>query len=259
MNRDSGDHDGDYDGVDERFYKKYRGACVAAAITGIVSSAAIATSPQYTSAGTRFGNGVGALIAFGAIAFLLGWLATRLSRWLAKAKNPVQPRTDRLQWEVESRKVSAPGYVADTGRSYTLHLDQLDRIVRDAANPHWPHGNYVAAVESVARAVNAFLQKSVGSHQLSGTDLVNKAFSEHSPKPGEARLRFPGDRALQTWTSRMSGAKALGTACFSGIRNVVAHEHNPDWTREDAFEYLAMFSVFVRWVKECEVETIGSC
>lgn len=242
-------------GADERFYRKYRGATIAGLIIAIIGFIAIASSAQYgDDVALRFGNAVGAMLFFGGAAFFIGWLMTRIFR-LSAASGPRGSSSRAEGTDADPASPQRGGAARHSGdqRTYTLHLDQLDRTVRDAANPHWPYGNYVSAVESAARAVNAALQERVGSQAFSETELINKAFSDKLPGPNDARLRFPGDRSLKTWISRMNGARGLGTACFAGIRNVAAHEHGLDWTR-DSFEYLVMFSVFMRWVKECEVE-----
>jgi hypothetical protein len=135
-----------------------------------------------------------------------------------------------------------------------LHLDQLEPTVRTAAARHWPVGNYEAAVTSAAKAVNALLQEQVKTWHLSENQLIQKAFSLDAPKPGDNRLRFRGDRRRPSWKSRMNGARSLEEACFAGVRNIGAHDDDPGWTRQHAFEYLVLFSVFARWVQECDVE-----
>ncbi|WP_219414858.1 TIGR02391 family protein [Pseudonocardia nigra] len=242
------------DGQD-RFYRRYGGAIVAAVVIGLISGLAIFASPQYgDSIGLRVANGIGAGLFFGGAAFVIGYAITKLvSR--RRGSDPAGTRSsEQPDFGSRSGERAAAPTSAFGDRAFLLHLDQLDRLVRDAANSHWPHGNYVAAVESAARAVNAALQTRTGLHRLSESDLVNHAFSEKAPQSGDARLRFPGDRNSRTWMSRTTGAKALGVACFSGVRNIAAHQYRPEWSREDSFEYLVMFSVFMRWVRECEVE-----
>jgi len=82
MDRDSNDRNGGRD----RFYRKYRGATIAAVVTAIVSFAAIVADAQYGNVASRIGNGVGALVLFGAAAFLVGWLLTRLSQRLRRPR-----------------------------------------------------------------------------------------------------------------------------------------------------------------------------
>jgi hypothetical protein len=47
----------------------------------------------------------------------------------------------------------------------------------------------------------------------------------------------------------------MAQGCYGGIRNIVAHEHAPDWPQQLALEYLACLSVLARWINEAEVET----
>jgi hypothetical protein len=244
----------------EPFHRRYTGAVVAAVVFGLLALITIASSAQYKdNIGARIANGVGAMVFFGGTAFVIGYAVTKLikqkRKFTAIAANigahPPQSPDPATSWPDRWQAESAVG-----GRDYLLSLDQLDRTVREAASRHWPYGNYISAVEDASRAVYATLQARSGLYRLSESDLINHLYSDKPPKSGEVRLRFPGDRSTRTWISRTNGAKALGVACFSGIRNLAAHQHRPNWTREDAFEYLVMFSVLMRWTNECEVEKI---
>lgn len=248
----------------EPFYRRYTGAIVSAFVIGLISLFAIATSPQYGDIGTRIANGVGAGLTFGAIAFTIGYAITKimrrrrppLSRSTATAESPSPPRPNGqpAYWPPPANgPVDHPVVGA---RAYVLSLDQLHPVVRAAADRHWPYGNYTSAVDDTARAVNAAIQAKAGVYNLTEGDLVAHLYSDKPAKSGEVRLHFPQNQNSRTLTSRTNGAKYLGMACYAGIRNIVAHQHRPDWTREDAFEYLAMFSVLMRWVTECEVERI---
>ena len=83
---------------------------------------------------------------------------------------------------------------------------------------------------------------------------MSQVWSDEPPKADRPRLRFPGDRNAKTWQSRQRGARSLAQGCYGGIRNVVAHEHAPDWPPQLALEYLACLSVLARWINEAEVE-----
>ena len=125
--------------------------------------------------------------------------------------------------------------------------------VWQSAAPLWS-ASHQDAVNAAARAVNTHLRSKVGS-PLNEVKLTNEAFSHEDPKAGRKRLRFPGPRD-ESWTSRMNGARGLGQACFQGVRNIGTHE-DPDWSEQEALEYLAMFSVLARWIEECGVEPLS--
>jgi hypothetical protein len=136
-----------------------------------------------------------------------------------------------------------------------LVADQFHPWVWEAAAPMWFAGSRQEAVNATARSVNARLQQKLGRHNASEATLVREAFSLDAPATGRPRLRFPGDRASDTWRSRQQGGMQLGAGCFAGIRNPAAHEDGLVLTEQVALEQLAAFSLLARWIDECEVET----
>ena len=136
-----------------------------------------------------------------------------------------------------------------------LVADQLHPWVWEAAAPLWDAGSTQAAVLAAAQSVNARLQQKLGRHDSSDAALCREGFSRNDPVPGQPRLRFPGDRASDTWRSRQNGGVQFGAGCFEGLRNPAAHEHELQVPEQVALEQLAAFSVLARWIDECTVET----
>ena len=64
---------------------------------------------------------------------------------------------------------------------------------------------------------------------------------------------LPGDRSTTTWRSRQDGLHLLSQGAYAGIRNVVVHSHEPQWSEQEALEYLAVLSTVARWTDETEV------
>jgi len=135
-----------------------------------------------------------------------------------------------------------------------LVADQLHPWVWEAAAPMWYAGSMQAAVLAAAQSVNARLQQKLSRHDCSDAALCREAFSRDDPAPGRPRLRFPGDRASDTWRSRQNGGGQFGAGCFEGLRNPAAHEHELQLPEQTALEQLAALSVLARWVEECAVE-----
>jgi uncharacterized protein Ymh len=134
-----------------------------------------------------------------------------------------------------------------------LPADQFHPWVWDAARTFWEAGAHAVAVEQAAKSVTAHTQQKT-SCQLADDDLMSQIWSDDPPKADRPRLRFPGDRNAKTWQSRQRGARSLAQGCYGGIRNIVAHEHAPDWPPQLALEYLACLSVLARWISDAEVE-----
>lgn len=135
-----------------------------------------------------------------------------------------------------------------------LAADQFHPWVWEAARPFWESGNRTEAVGVAARAVNSRLQQKLGRRDLSEGNLCRKAFGLNAAKPGEAQLRFAGDRTSDTWKSRQVGAESFGVGCFAGIRNPAAHEYGLALDEPVALEQLAALSLLARWIDECIVE-----
>jgi uncharacterized protein (TIGR02391 family) len=135
----------------------------------------------------------------------------------------------------------------------SLVADQLHPWVWDAARTFWDAGAYAVAVEQAAKSVTAHTQQKTACH-LADDDLMSQLWSDDPPKADRPRLRFSGNRNAKTWQSRQRGARSLAQGCYGGIRNIVAHEHAPDWPQQLALEYLACLSVLARWINEAEVD-----
>lgn len=135
-----------------------------------------------------------------------------------------------------------------------LVAEQFHPWVWEAAAPMWYAESPQEAVHAAARSVNARMQQKLGRHDMADARLCREAFSLNDPSPGQARLRFPGDRTFETWRSRQNGGVQFGAGCFEGIRNPAAHDHNLVLPEQIALEQLAALSVLARWIDECTVE-----
>ncbi len=168
----------------------------------------------------------------------------------------------RLQ-EGRIRAVTALGLIRkrealerfEKGEAPSLSADALHPWVWDSARQLWEAEAYQDAVGSAARTLNARLQQKLGRRDTSESDLINQAFSDKPPEEGKPRLRFPGDTNDPRWQALQSGARSFGVGCFQAIRNRAAHDENTGWTKNEALEYLAAFSVLAKWIDLCEVRT----
>lgn len=135
-----------------------------------------------------------------------------------------------------------------------LAADRFHHWVWEAGRPMWNAGSWQTAVLHAAQSVNARLQQKLDRNDSSEAQLCQEAFSFDDPKPGRARLRFPGDRSTDTWRSLQGGALSFGAGCFKALRNPVAHNHEHPLQMQEALEQLAALSVLARWIDSCEVD-----
>lgn len=133
-------------------------------------------------------------------------------------------------------------------RGPQLSASALHPWVWDAAKHLWSDSHYRSAVANAATQIEIILQSKIGRANVSGSKLIGEAFSLTDPKPGKARLRFPGlDPSSERFRSAHLGAMHLGQGCFEGIRNWAAHTLEEE-DEQTALEFIATLSVFARWV-----------
>lgn len=120
-------------------------------------------------------------------------------------------------------------------------------LVAQAAQPLFEAEKYRQAVNDAATHVNDALQKRIGRHDISDSDLMGKAFSAEPPKEGMPRLRCPGDPKSMSIKSQQEGAAPFAIGVFKAIRNP-AHHLTGDWNPVIAFEFLGSLSTLARWV-----------
>lgn len=138
-----------------------------------------------------------------------------------------------------------------------LAADRLHPWVWDVARPMWEAGNPQASVLHAAQSVNARLQQRLGRRDVSEAQLCREAFAVDDPKPGQSRLRFPGDRDTATWKALQNGAREFGAGCFIAIRNPLAHDLQYPLQTQEALEQLAALSVLARWIESCMTDPPG--
>lgn len=135
-----------------------------------------------------------------------------------------------------------------------LPIDLLDPVVFHAAISHWLAGHYRSAVGDAGIAVNRFVQQRLSRTDISDRDLMSHAFSEDDPKPGEKRLRCPGNPKSESVRSQQQGAKLFSMGCYAAFRNPANHLSG-DWNPVTAFQHLAAFSIIAGWVRTWRIES----
>lgn len=134
-----------------------------------------------------------------------------------------------------------------------LSMTLLDPLVQEAARRHWELGHYRIAVGEAATNVDRYTQRRLERSDVSGSTLMEAAFSFNPPAPGKPRLRCPGDQASEAVRSQQAGALNYSKACFMAMRNP-AHHQKGDWNPLTAFHFLVSLSQVATWVRNWDVE-----
>lgn len=133
-----------------------------------------------------------------------------------------------------------------------LPMRLLDPLVHDAAIKHWPFGHYRIAVGEAATNVDRYTQRRLERYDISGTKLMEEAFSTNPPEVGKSRLRCPGSQVSEDVRSQQTGALNYAKSCFMTMRNP-AHHQKGDWNPLTAFHHLVSLSQVAWWVRNWEL------
>ena len=76
--------------------------------------------------------------------------------------------------------------------SPVLPMRLLDPLVQDAATKHWQFGHYRIAVGEAATNVDRYTQRRLERFDISGTALMEAAFSANPPQALQATTAMPG-------------------------------------------------------------------
>ena len=82
--------------------------------------------------------------------------------------------------------------------------------------------------------------KSDADDKLSGTDLMNKVFSENNP------ILKAGDLQTATGKNKHNGLRYMLTGAFSALRNPPAHSNDENLTAEEAMRQLMFASMLMK-------------
>jgi hypothetical protein len=125
-------------------------------------------------------------------------------------------------------------------------------VVWGAARRLWRDGHFREAVAGASEAVVAVLKARTKRNDLSATDLWRQTFSEKEPRPGQPRLRWPGNPQDQDVKTMNSGLLSFAPGVQMTIRNSAAHGLG-ELDEQSALERLAALSLLARWVDDCDL------
>ncbi len=130
----------------------------------------------------------------------------------------------------------------------------MHQTIQQAAASLWVDGHYLDAVSRAAEALIGQVKSRLERNDLPPTQLWDHAFSNKPPKPGEPRLRWPGDPNDQTVTSINEGLRKFAPGIQLLIRNTATHTTD-QMSQQEALERLASLSLLARYVDGCELLT----
>jgi hypothetical protein len=163
-------------------------------------------------------------------------------------------RTASLLLGVLERRAEADMMLGPTGPQ--IAAERLHPWVWESAASLWDVGARREALQAAATQLDLQLQAKVERNDITGAELVTRAFTLEEPRTGETRLRLPGfTPGSEQFRSVHQGAMSFGQGCFRAIRNIATH----DLTQPEeliALEQLAALSVLARWIDNAEV--VGS-
>ncbi|WP_280496816.1 TIGR02391 family protein, partial [Nocardia farcinica] len=143
---------------------------------------------------------------------------------------------------IEAAKVEQPRPAGPAGMHPT---------VWGAARPLWNDGHYREAVAAAAEALVDKVKTLVKRRDIAETPLWQQAFSNAPAKPGEIRLRWPGEPDDRDVKSMNDGLRQFAPGAQMTIRNSAAHS-TEKMSEQDALERLGALSLLARWVDTCD-------
>jgi hypothetical protein len=134
---------------------------------------------------------------------------------------------------------------------------ELHPLVWGAAAKLWEIGEYRRAVAAACDAVEQHGRAITNRFDVqSGSSMWQSVFSSQPPKPGQPRLRWPGDPSHITVKGMNDGLVQFAPGVQMTIRNQSTHgQGENEYTEQEALERLAALSLLSRWTDECNLET----
>ena len=128
-------------------------------------------------------------------------------------------------------------------RVMLAYLQHLHPYIAKGCSQLFIDGHYAQAVEESAKAVFQYLRVITGL-TIDGSALAQTAFSVKAPM-----LAF-SDLADETKRNEQVGFMEMLSAFAKGVRNPLAHTHAKLEEAQNAFEYLALASLFCRRIDD---------
>lgn len=119
---------------------------------------------------------------------------------------------------------------------------EMHLTVWGAARPLWDDGHYREAVAAAAEALVDKVKTLIQRRDIPETSVWQHAFSSTPAKPGEIRLRWPGESDDRDVKTMNDGLKLFAPGAQMTIRNNAAHS-TEKMSEQDALERLGALAL----------------
>ncbi|TFD79234.1 TIGR02391 family protein [Cryobacterium fucosi] len=207
-----------------------------------------------------------AVAVTGAYIFIAGLGAIDpVANWsfMSSPKAPIAPRDVRMTAANVRGRLNAMITDADAASDSDLPTfapAQFHPVVWTGAATQWTTHQFRVAVREAAEGLTVHWKEKLGRNNVDDTVFWQQTLSPGDPKPGAAKLVWPGDRDDKTTKSMRGGLEPLGKALNAlatglnlTVRNVTTHTRI-ELSEQEAMERLAAYSYLARLLDQCEVQ-----
>lgn len=172
---------------------------------------------------------------------------------VARPKPLLEPRDIRSCCEFALGRLESLINAAEAQAPPEVGIDSMHPLVWGAAADLWNDGYRRLAVEAAASAVVGQIKTRTGRTNDQDSPVLQQVFHNEDPKPGQPRLRWPGDPADLTVKSIRDGLARFAPGVQLLVRNPAAHSA-AELDEQDALERLCAYSLLARHVAGCKLE-----
>lgn len=188
-----------------------------------------------------------------------------IANWfvMSSPKAPISPQEVRLTAATVKGRLDS--LLADARAAQASDLpgfapSQLHEIVWAAAAAHWTTHHYRVAVREAAEALTLHWRTKLNRMDIDGTPFWQQVLAGGPAKPGQPKLRWPGedeDRTVKSMRTGLQpfavGLKELATGTQLVVRNPATHSQI-ELSEQDGLERLATLSFLARMLDLCLIE-----
>lgn len=190
-----------------------------------------------------------------------------IANWflMSSPKAPISPQEVRLTASTVKGRLNsmmADAQAAQASEIPGFAPSELHALVWSAAAAHWTTHHYRVSVREASEALTLHWRTKLGRMDVDGTPFWQQTLAAGPAKPGQPKLRWPGDADDRTVKSMRAGLqpfavglKELAAGTQLVIRNPATHSQ-AELSEQDGLERLAALSYLARMLDVCIVDTV---